>query len=180
MVLFSHAANCRRLRIKPIRTRVYTPSTNGKAESLVQPTIREWAYARPYQNSAERISHLGASQPPGDSDTSAQRAPTSRSPLPELRGAFSHLATCIHQQNGRRPHASLNQRPSISRSRSNANNLLRHHSKAKQPPQHTPAQKSAPHVTRRLPAAQASPIPPKNHITPQASRKVPTPPTPTT
>src|SRR5271155_864688 len=102
------------------------------------------------------------------------------SPLQNAAERLSHLATCIHQQNGRRPHASLNQRPSISRSRSNANNLLRHHSKAKQPPQHTPAQKSAPHVPRRLPAAQASPIPPKNHITPQASRKVPTPPTPTT
>jgi len=49
MVLFSHAANCRRLRIKPIRTRVYTPSTNGKAESLIQAAIREWANARLYR-----------------------------------------------------------------------------------------------------------------------------------
>jgi len=77
MVLFSDAANCRSFRVKPIRTRVYTPSTNGKAESLIQTAIREWAHARLDQNSAKRLSHLGASQPPRDSDTSAQRAPTS-------------------------------------------------------------------------------------------------------
>ena len=58
MVLFSDAANCRSFRVKPIRTRVYTPSTNGKAESLIQTAIREWAHARLDQNSAKRLSHL--------------------------------------------------------------------------------------------------------------------------
>src|SRR5271168_2889663 len=52
------AANCRRLRITPKRTRFYTPRTNGKAERFIQTAIREWAYARLYQNSADRRSHL--------------------------------------------------------------------------------------------------------------------------
>jgi transposase InsO family protein len=52
------AASCRRLRIKPIRTRFYTPRTNGKAERFIQTAIREWAYARLYQNSAERLAQL--------------------------------------------------------------------------------------------------------------------------
>ena len=43
MVLFSDAGNCRSLRIKPIRTRLYTPSTKAKAENLIQTAIREWA-----------------------------------------------------------------------------------------------------------------------------------------
>src|SRR5271155_1871278 len=85
------------------------------------------------------------------------------SPLQNAAERLSHLATCIHQQNGRRPHASLNQRPSISRSRSNANNLLRHHSKAKQPPQHTPPQQSAPHVSHRLSAHKRAQSPQKTH-----------------
>lgn len=52
------AAVCRRLKIKPIRTRFYTPRTNGKAERFIQTAIREWAYVRLYQNSAERLAEL--------------------------------------------------------------------------------------------------------------------------
>src|SRR5690606_34695186 len=37
-----------------IRTRPYTPRTNGKAERFIQTSLREWAYARPYLSSAER------------------------------------------------------------------------------------------------------------------------------
>jgi len=37
-----------------IRTRPYTPRTNGKAERFIQTSLREWAYARPYSSSAER------------------------------------------------------------------------------------------------------------------------------
>jgi len=54
--LFAHA--CRKLQIKHIRTRIYTPRTNGKAERFIQTAIREWAYARLYQNSAERLAQL--------------------------------------------------------------------------------------------------------------------------
>lgn len=45
---------CRQFNLKHIRTRIYTPRTNGKAERFIQTAIREWAYARLYQNSSER------------------------------------------------------------------------------------------------------------------------------
>jgi transposase InsO family protein len=45
---------CARLNIKPIRTRPYTPQTNGKAERFIQTALREWAYARAYNTSDER------------------------------------------------------------------------------------------------------------------------------
>ena len=86
---------CRDLKLKHIRTRIYTPRTNGKAERFIQTAIREWAYARLYQNSAERQIHLNP---------------------------WTHL------YNWHRPHASLNQRPPISRAgpQFDVNNLLRH------------------------------------------------------
>ena len=37
-----------------LRTRPYTPRTNGKAERLIQTLLREWAYIRPYRSSAAR------------------------------------------------------------------------------------------------------------------------------
>lgn len=49
---------CHTLRMRHIRTRIYTPQTNGKAERFIQTAIREWAYARMYQNSVERTQHL--------------------------------------------------------------------------------------------------------------------------
>jgi transposase InsO family protein len=51
-------AECARLGIKHTRTKIYTPRTNGKAERFIQTAIREWAYARLYQNSKERNSWL--------------------------------------------------------------------------------------------------------------------------
>jgi len=39
-------------------TRPYTPRTNGKAERFIQTMLREWAYARSYNNSAERNAQL--------------------------------------------------------------------------------------------------------------------------
>jgi transposase InsO family protein len=49
---------CRALELRHIRTRPYTPKTNGKAERFVQTSLREWAYVRTYQNSAERHAQL--------------------------------------------------------------------------------------------------------------------------
>lgn len=49
---------CRGLGIRHIRTRPYTPKTNGKAERFIQTALREWAYARSYRSSDERASHL--------------------------------------------------------------------------------------------------------------------------
>jgi transposase InsO family protein len=40
--------------VKQRFTRPYTPRTNGKAERFIQTALREWAYARSYQNSLER------------------------------------------------------------------------------------------------------------------------------
>jgi transposase InsO family protein len=45
---------CKALRLKHIRTRPYTPKTNGKAERFIQTSLREWAYARAYPTSEHR------------------------------------------------------------------------------------------------------------------------------
>jgi transposase InsO family protein len=42
-----------------VRTRPYTPRTNGKAERFIQTILREWAYAKPYRSSAERTQAVG-------------------------------------------------------------------------------------------------------------------------
>lgn len=49
---------CRRLGLVHRRTRPYTPRTNGKAERFIQTALREWAYARSYENSQQRGQHL--------------------------------------------------------------------------------------------------------------------------
>ena len=41
---------CRLVGLRHIRTRPYTPKTNGKAERFIQTLLREWAYALPYPN----------------------------------------------------------------------------------------------------------------------------------
>ncbi|HEX2257399.1 MAG TPA: IS481 family transposase [Afifellaceae bacterium] len=46
--------------IRHVRTRPYTPRTNGKAERFIQTSLREWAYARPYLSSAHRNQAVGA------------------------------------------------------------------------------------------------------------------------
>lgn len=53
-----YAKALRMLKIKHLRTRPYTPKTNGKAERLVQTALREWAYARAYQHSDQRAAEL--------------------------------------------------------------------------------------------------------------------------
>jgi transposase InsO family protein len=51
-------AACDELGIRHIKTKPYTPKTNGKAERFVQTSLREWAYARPYVSSAQREAAL--------------------------------------------------------------------------------------------------------------------------
>ena len=53
-----HAAACEELAIRHLRTRPYRPQTNGKAERLIQTLLREWAYGRVFQNSADRTAAL--------------------------------------------------------------------------------------------------------------------------
>jgi transposase InsO family protein len=48
------AAACAQHGIIHKRTRPYTPRTNGKAERFIQSSIREWAYASPFETSAAR------------------------------------------------------------------------------------------------------------------------------
>lgn len=55
---YAFADQCRELGLKHRRTRPYTPRTNGKAERFIKTALNEWAYARTYQNSAEREQHL--------------------------------------------------------------------------------------------------------------------------
>ena len=52
------AKACRDLGLKHIRTKPYTPKTNGKAERFIQTALREWAYARAYETSDQRAKDL--------------------------------------------------------------------------------------------------------------------------
>src|SRR5438105_4801630 len=55
---YAFRAACKRLRLKQIYTKPYTPKTNGKAERFIQTCLREWAYAKAYQHSDERTREL--------------------------------------------------------------------------------------------------------------------------
>lgn len=45
--------------IRHVRTRPYTPRTNGKAERFIQTSLREWAYAKAYPTSDARNRAVG-------------------------------------------------------------------------------------------------------------------------
>jgi transposase InsO family protein len=55
---FAFRDACRDLGLKHIRTRPYTPKTNGKAERFIQTALREWAYAQAYPTSNHRAAEL--------------------------------------------------------------------------------------------------------------------------
>ena len=52
------AATCRRLGIRQLFTRPYTPRTNGKAERFIQTLQNRWAHGAIYANSTERTAAL--------------------------------------------------------------------------------------------------------------------------
>jgi transposase InsO family protein/transposase-like protein len=52
------ASACKVLGLKHMRTKPYTPKTNGKAERFIQTSLREWAYGRAYNTSDERTAEL--------------------------------------------------------------------------------------------------------------------------
>jgi transposase InsO family protein len=45
---------CQQLGIRHLRTKPFTPQTNGKAERFIQTCLREWAYAQAYSSSQQR------------------------------------------------------------------------------------------------------------------------------
>jgi transposase InsO family protein len=55
---FAFRKACKRLRRKHIRTKPYTPKTNGKAERFIQTSFCEWAYAQAYNTSKDRAAEL--------------------------------------------------------------------------------------------------------------------------
>jgi transposase InsO family protein len=55
---FAFQKACNRLGLKHIRTKPYTPKTNGKAERFIQTSLREWAYAQAYDTSKQRAAEL--------------------------------------------------------------------------------------------------------------------------
>jgi transposase InsO family protein len=55
---FAFRRACQRFGLRHIRTRPYTPRTNGKAERFIQTSLREWAYAQAYPNSRQRKAEL--------------------------------------------------------------------------------------------------------------------------
>src|SRR6201999_3126354 len=55
---FAFREACRDLGLKHIRTKPYTPKTNGKAERFIQTALREWAYAQAYPTSDHRAAEL--------------------------------------------------------------------------------------------------------------------------
>ena len=57
---FAFRDACKALGLRHIRTKPYTPKTNGKAERFIQTALREWAYAQAYPNSDRRAAELPA------------------------------------------------------------------------------------------------------------------------
>ena len=51
---YAFSGLCAKLGVRHLRTRPYTPRTNGKAERFIQTLLREWAYARAYRTSSWR------------------------------------------------------------------------------------------------------------------------------
>jgi transposase InsO family protein len=74
-ISWAFAQLCELHDIRHVFTRPYRPRTNGKAERFIQTLQREWAYARPYENSKQRrevlkpwLRHYNRRRPHGSLD----------------------------------------------------------------------------------------------------------------
>jgi transposase InsO family protein len=94
---------CRRLGLKHVRTKPYTPRTNGKAERFIHTSLREWAYAQASNSSAERTDELAtmAPSPQLASAPCQHRRQTANQPSRSARGqplVAPQLATSCGRQ----------------------------------------------------------------------------------
>lgn len=49
---------CTQLGVRQVRTRLYLPQTNDKAERFIQTLVQQWAYGTPYRSSSRRTGAL--------------------------------------------------------------------------------------------------------------------------
>src|SRR5207237_7938854 len=88
---YRFAAGRRQLRLRHLRTRPYSPQTNGKAERFIRTALTEWAYVQPYRTSLARASALtdfSAVLQPG---AAAQRARVSDASSAPNGAAVNHV-----------------------------------------------------------------------------------------
>jgi transposase InsO family protein len=82
----------RRLGMRHLRTRLYTPRTNGKAERLVQTSLYEWAYAPTQLRTASpRAAGLASSLQMASTTCQSWLQATHHPNPTEQRGGFTQL-----------------------------------------------------------------------------------------
>lgn len=72
-----------------VRTRPYTPRTNGKAERFIQTSLKAWAYGRPYACSDDRstaTTSTGHTRHQGPYPLAAREQPSWKRQLGRSRG----------------------------------------------------------------------------------------------
>ena len=80
-------ATCEALGLRHLRTRAYTPRTNGKAERFIQTLLREWAYVEPYATSPDRRSDAPTLSAVSTTASDPTRASTYQAPWSRLTSA---------------------------------------------------------------------------------------------
>ena len=76
-----HALACRALRLKHLRTRLYRPRTNGKAERFIKTLLAGWAYGAIYRTAP----NAAPPYPAGSTRTTpADPTPPSATSRPQL------------------------------------------------------------------------------------------------
>ena len=81
-----HAAACRTLGIRHLRTRAYRPQTNGKAERFIRTLLAGWAYGAIYRSSTERTAALADGSGTTTITANTQPSATNRPSLASTSG----------------------------------------------------------------------------------------------